>query len=248
MIKIISKVLVVLTILCVNLLGASTSKNQCDKKNGDFIYASGECIQYYKSEGEIENAITILVHGTWPEGTNILARYAPFAQNLAIQTDVTTIAIALPGYSNSSTNRFKALVHKDMKSSANQKEYIKFLSTLVKSLKEKFNAKKVTYVGHSAGATIGTKLATISTNLVNNLVLVGGKYDVDVKTLDKKAKYILVYGTKDKISKPEVTKEFYNKTKKANLKVNIVKIQDGVHLDLDMRDESLDAIIELLED
>ncbi len=245
--KVILKKLIILIILSLNLFSSNVSKKQCENKKGDFIYTSGECIQFYKSDGDAKNSIILLIHGTWPAGTNILARYSIFAQDLSLQTDITTIAVALPGYSGSSTNNFKALVHENKDNSDAKKKYIKFLSSLVESLKKKFNAKIVTYIGHSAGATIGAKLATTSSNLLNNIVLVGGKYDINSQDLDKMANYLLIYGTKDKVSKPSVTKEFYKQTKKANLNVQIVEIQDAVHLDLDMQDGSVDAIIELVE-
>ena len=245
--KVILKSLSIALMLSVSLFGSSVSNKQCEQKGDDFIFAGGECIQFYKSNGDTEDKITILVHGTWPEGTNILARYSTFAQDLSLQTDITTIAIALPGYSKSSTNNFKALAHKGVKNPANKKEYIEFLSNLTEALKKRFNAKEVNYIGHSAGARIGAKLASISSSLINNIVLVGGSYDLDIQLLDKNTNYTLVYGAKDKISKPSVTKEFYKKLKQINLNVKIVEVENGVHLDLDMTDESMEAIIELLE-
>ncbi len=241
------KSLIVVVILSLNLY-ATVSQKQCEQKGDGFIFASNECIQFYTSKGDTEDQITILVHGTWPAGTNILARYSTFAQDLSLQTDITTIAIALPGYSKSSTNNFKALAHKGADNPANKKEYIQFLSNLTKALKKRFNAKIVNYVGHSAGAKIGAKLVGLSSNLIKNIILVGGTYDIGIQTLDKKTNYTLVYGTKDKISEPSITKEFYKKLKKINLNAQIVEVKDGIHLDLDMTDESLDAIIELLED
>ncbi len=94
----------------------------------------------------------VIVHGTWDEGTNTLGRYAPFAETMNLNTDLTTIAISLPGYSKSSTNNFSSLAHKGIKNLAAKKEYILFLGELIKSLKDKYEAKVVTYVGHSAGA------------------------------------------------------------------------------------------------
>lgn len=259
--KIISKSLSLVILLSLSLFSANISQAQCNKQGDKFIFAGGECIQFYKSDGEIENTITILVHGTWPEGTNILSRYSVFAQNLSMQTDITTIAVALPGYSKSSTNNFTALAHKGTKNLAAKKEYIEFLSDLVTALKKKYNAKTVNYIGHSAGAMMGATLTGVSPTLINNIALAGGRYDIHtkansdnlvsivdyMKVLNKKTNYLLIYGTKDTTSKPSVTKEFYQKAKKAKLSVKIVEVKDAVHLDLDMTDESVDAIIELLE-
>jgi len=78
---------------------ASVTQAECKKQGDNFIFAGGECIQYAISKGDTEDAINIVVHGTWKSGTNTLGRYAHFAENLAMNTDITTIAVALPRYS-----------------------------------------------------------------------------------------------------------------------------------------------------
>ena len=57
----------------------------------------------------------------------------------------------------------------------------------------------------------------------------------------------MIYGTKDRISKPKATKDFYKVAKKKGLDVKIVEVKGAVHLDLDMRDTSVDDISEMLE-
>ncbi|MEA3513721.1 MAG: alpha/beta fold hydrolase [Campylobacterota bacterium] len=246
--------------LCANLFGAKISQTQCESKEDSFIFAGGECIQYSEVEGEVEGVLTIVVHGTWKEGTDTLGRYEPFAETLNMATDITTVAVALPGYSGSSTNNFEALSHNGTKHLAAQKEYIEFLGELVKSLKEKYNAKTINYIGHSAGAAMGATLSAYKPTLIDNIVLAGGSYDIDKKikqkglisTIDfidniKETKYLLIYGTKDKISPPSITIDFYKIAKKKGVDVQIVKVEGAEHLDLDMTDTSVDAITEMLE-
>lgn len=244
------------------LFAANISKEDCVKKGDNYIFAGNECIQYYKSKGDIDNALNVVVHGTWKEGTNTLARYSPFAENLSLQTDVTTIAVALPGYSGSSTNNFKALSHEGVENLSAKKEYVEFLGALVAGLKDKYKASKITYIGHSAGCTMGATLTGIKPSLINNLVCAGGVYDihknnkqdglisiVDVlDNVDKKTKMVLVYGSNDDISKPQVTIDFYNQAKIKGLDVKLVEAKNAVHLDLDMTDESIDAIVEVVEE
>lgn len=245
---------------------SSNAKNisleECSNLGDEYIFAGGECIQYNVSEGDIEGAINIIVHGTWPDGTNTLGRYAPFAETISMSSDITTIAVALPGYSGSSTNNFTALAHEGVKNLGAKEEYIRFLAKLVEGLKDKFEAEKVTYIGHSAGAMMGATLTGFEPELINNIVLVGGRYNIheEVKdpglvsvtdVLDKVNRdmnILLVYGTADKISKPKVTKDFYELALKEGLKVKIVEVKDAPHLDLDMTDESVEAIVELLEE
>lgn len=244
------------------LFASNISSENCDAKGENFIFAGGECIEYKKFDGDTEGKLNIIVHGTWKEGTNTLARYAPFAENVSMQTDISTIAIALPGYSGSSTNRFPALSHEGANNLSANKDYINFLGDLVKALKEKYEASTITYVGHSAGCSMGATLTGIRSELVNNILCAGGNYDVHKKSDDKDlisivdvldsvskdTKFVLVYGTKDEISKPEVTKEFYTLAKEKGFDVKLVEAKDAPHLDLDMTDASVNALIELIEE
>jgi len=244
------------------LFAANVSKEDCSKKGDNYIFAGNECIQYHKSKGDKEDALNIIVHGTWKEGTNTLARYAPFAENLSLQTDITTVAVALPGYSGSSTNNFQALAHEGAENLSVKREYIEFLASLVEALKEKFNASKVTYIGHSAGCTMGATMTGLNKHLVNNLVCAGGVYNIHEKehgknlismtdvlhNVNKDMKMVLVYGTADDISKPQITIDFYNLAKEKGFNVKLVEAKDAPHLDLDMTDASVNAIVEVVEE
>ncbi|MDZ7817383.1 MAG: alpha/beta fold hydrolase [Aliarcobacter sp.] len=249
-------------IIASSLSAATVSKEDCSKKGDNYIYAGNECIQYHKSKGDTEDALNIIVHGTWKEGTNTLARYAPFAENLSLQTDITTVAVALPGYSGSSTNNFKALAHEGAGNLSVKREYIEFLASLVEALKEKYNATKITYIGHSAGCTMGATMTGLNKHLVNNLVCAGGVYNIHEKeqgkdlismtdvlgNVNKDMKMVLVYGTADDISKPQITIDFYNLAKEKGFNVKLVEAKDAPHLDLDMTDASVNAIVEVVEE
>lgn len=231
-----------------SLLSNEILLKECEQKGENYIFAKDECIEFFKAEGDIENILNIIVHGTWKEGTNTIARYAPFAENLAMATDITTIAISLPGYSNSTSNNFKALSHNGKKDLASNKEYIEFLGQLIQNLKRKFNANSINYIGHSAGAKMGSILSFYKPNLINNMIFAGGTYDINKISKNKNSKILLIYGEKDLISKPKLTKDFYSLAKSKNLNVQILGIKNAVHLDLDMRDESIEAISEMLEE
>ncbi len=92
---------------------------------------------------------------------------------------------------------------------------------MIKSLKDKYEAKVVTYVGHSAGAMMGATLTGLKPELIQNIALVGGRYDIKkeekgdfismidvLDNVNKEMNTLFIYGTADKISKPEVTTEF----------------------------------------
>ena len=147
-----------------SLNAATISKDECAKKGDNFIFAGNECIEYKKFKGEVEDSLNIIVHGTWKDGTDTLARYAPFAEDISMRTDVTTIAVALPGYSKSSTNNFTSLSHEGVENLAAKKEYVEFLDELVKALKDKLGApssnKHFTDALSLDGVTVNTKLSS----------------------------------------------------------------------------------------
>ncbi|WP_072680595.1 alpha/beta hydrolase [Arcobacter sp. LA11] len=248
-------------LLSSTLYASKISSEECASKGEDFIFAGGECIQYNESEGDVEGKLNIIVHGTWDEGTNTLGRYAPFAETLTMSTDITSVAVALPGYSGSSTNNFTSLAHKGEKNQAAKKEYVLFLGDLVKSLKEKYDAKTVTLVGHSAGAMMSATLSGLKPELVQNFALAGGRYDIHkeekgnlismidvLDSINKNANFLFIYGTNDDISKPEVTTEFFKIAKDKGLNAKLIKVEGAGHIDLDMTDESLEAITSMLEE
>lgn len=245
-----------------SLLANKIDKNQCKSLGDEFIFSSEECIQYKFFEGDDNEHIIIIVHGTWDEGTNTLGRYAPFAETMNLNTDLTTITFALPGYSKSSTNKLKPLANKTEKNQAGKKEYVIFLGNLIKDLKKKFDASKVTLIAHSAGARMGATLMGLEPNLIGNIALVGGRYEVReenknsgliafkdvIKNANKNAKYLFIYGTEDKISKPEVTTDFFPFAQKSGLNAKLIKVEGAGHIDLDMTDESVEAITEMIEE
>ena len=237
------------------------SKQQCELKGKGFIFAGGECIAYKEAKGDKEDSLNILVHGTWKEGTDVLARYSTFTDDLAMLTDITTVAVALPGYSGSSTNHFQALSHDKNSNLAAQKEYIAFLDELIKALKKRYKATTLNYVGHSAGAMMGATLMGEDPVLIQNIALAGGRYDIHEQTkekglisavdvidkIDKNANILLIYGTRDEVSKPQVTKDFYTLAKKKGLHVSIIEVKDAPHLDLDRTETSMEAISKMLD-
>ena len=240
---------------------AKISESTCKKQEGHFIFAGGECIEYTVVDGERSGILTVIVHGTWKEGTDTLARYIPFAETINMATDTTTVAIALPGYSHSSTNHLQALSHNSKEKPFATKAYIVFLDHLIQALKKQYHAATINYIGHSAGASMGATLTGYRPSLIQNIALAGGRYQARksekgegllfladyLNTPNTKINYLLIYGTKDTISKPEESKHFYTLAKKKGLHVKLVEVKDAVHLDLDMTDTSVEAIEKLLE-
>lgn len=240
---------------------AKVTESDCDKKGENYLFAGNECMQLSIFEGDDNEHIVVLIHGSWKPGTNILGRYGPFAESLNLNTDKTIVAVALPGYSGSSANLMPPLEHDAKVSPSATPEYVEFLGKVMEGLKDKFEASEITYIGHSAGARMGATLSALKPGLITNAVLVGGGYETKSENkklgaisfydvmdkADKKTKYILVYGTEDKISPPKRTIDAYEKMKKAGFNASLVKAEGKAHLDLEMTDASVNAISELFE-
>ena len=191
-----------------------------------------------------------------------MAIYTPLAENINMDTDITTVAIALPGYSKSTSNTIKALKNSNMRAVeyASTKKYIEFLASLLTKLKEKYKAKELIVLAHSAGAMATATILGYKPNLINKAVLAGGFYNIHklskrkdlisavdfIDKIPKSTKIVLIYGTKDTISKAIYSKEFYKLAKAKVLKVKLVKIKNASHIKLDMQEKSLEELKNLL--
>jgi len=256
------KILLSLLSLSILVFSKPITEQKCNNKKGEYIFSGGECIEYASFEGESKDKLIVIIHGAWKEGTNTLARYKPFAENINLDTDITTVAISLPGYSGSSTNHIQALAHnKNALKMASSKKFIKFFSTLLQDLKTKYKAKELIVIAHSAGAIATATTLGYKPNLIEKAALAGGRYDIHkikkdknlisaidyIDKISKTIKILLICGTKDIISKPKVTKEFYKKAKVKGLNVQLLEIKNAKHLDLDMQEKSVEAIENMIK-
>jgi len=244
------------------LISNPINKKECQNQKGHYIWSGGECIEYANYAGNVKKKLIVIIHGAWKEGADTLSHYKLFAENLNMETDITTVAVALPGYSGSSTNHIQALTHnKNAIHMASTKAYIEFLAILLKDLKEKFKAKNLTVIAHSAGAITTATLLGYKPHLIQNALLAGGRYDIHkvdndktlisaidvINKIPQTTKIVLVSGSKDTISKPEVSKSFYKILKSNGLNVKYIEVPDASHLDLDMQEKSIEALKELIK-
>ncbi len=255
------KKLLLLVFISITLYGKTITKEQCQTQE-NMIFVQNECINYFVEEGEAQGKLNIIVHGAWKDGTNTLARYTPFASTIAMNTDITTIAFAMPGYSKSSTNNLEGLLHDKKVTRFGKKEYIEFLHQVFVTFKHKYKAQELNVIAHSAGAALSATVSAKYPKLIKNLFLAGGRYDLSnyknqkdlisvndyISNIGKYTNYFIIYGTKDTTSKPEVSIEFYNKLKALNKNVKLLEVKDHPHLDLDMSDEAVELISSTLEE
>ncbi len=250
------KTLLTISLLSTTIYAKEINKEQCQKLGNSYIFSGGECINYAKFDGEKSDKLIVLIHGAWKEGANTLAVYKPYAENINMESDITTIAIALPGYSGSSTNHLTALTHKkgEALKLATSKKYLEFLSSLLNDLKSKFKAKELIVSAHSAGAAATASLLGYKPNLINKAQLAGGFYKLKYKDsitankvinqIPKSTQINIVYGSKDGISKAINSKEFYKLAKNKGLKVKLIKIEEN-HTNLDRSDTATEELLKL---
>jgi len=256
------RILLLGLLLTLSLSSKTVTQQECTTLQGEFIFSGGECIEYGAFTGETKKRLIVIVHGAWKEGTNILARYKPFAENINLDTDITTVAVSLPGYSRSSHNRIQALTHnKNALKTASSKEFVDFLATLLHDLKTRYQAKYLIVIAHSAGAMTVATLLGYKPGLIQTAALAGGRYDIHkidkdtdlisavdyVNAIPKSTKILLIYGEKDTVSKPQETKSFYTLAKKEGLNVKLLEVKDAQHLDLDMQEKSIEAFENMLK-
>ena len=250
------KTILAISLLATTIYAKEINKEQCQKLGESYIFSGGECINYAKFDGEKSDKLIVLIHGAWKEGANTLAVYKPYAENINMESDITTIAIALPGYSGSSTNHLTALTHKkgEALKLATSKQYLNFLSSLLKDLKTKYRAKELIVSAHSAGATASASLLGYKPNIINKAQLAGGFYKLKYKDsitaskvleqIPKSTQINIVYGTKDTISKAVNSKDFYKLAKSKGLKVKLIKIEEN-HTILDRSDIATEELLKL---
>ena len=255
------KKLLLLVFISLTLYSKTITKEQCSSID-DMIFIQNECINYFVEEGDVEGKLNIIVHGAWKDGTNTLARYTPFASTLSMNTDITTIAFAMPGYSKSSTNTLQGLLHDKKVTRFGKAEYIDFLHEVFLTFKTKYNANEINVIAHSAGAALSATVSAKYPKLIKNIFLAGGRYDLTnhkgqknlisvnnyLNNIGKYTNYMIIYGSKDTTSKPQVSIDFYDKLKSMNKNVKLLEVKGHKHLDLDMSDTSVEAISSILEE
>ena len=109
---------------------------------------------------------------------------------------------------------------------------------------------------------MGATLTGFTPKLLNTMTSAGGRYDIHetvkidknlvslidyIDKVDVSTEFLLIYGTKDTISEPVVTKKFFKVLEEKGLTATLIEVEDAPHLDLDMTSTSVDAIVEMLD-
>jgi predicted esterase len=250
-----------------------TWKKECnqikkEKSQYNFVFAEGECLNYSISKGMNNDKINILIHGSWPKGMDPLSiLFDEIAENLTKNTEITSIAIATPGYSESTSNRYSELSWGNNRIIPAEEEFIKIIAKAIEELKIKYKAKEVNLYGKSSGAMIGGIISGYKPGLIDRYILIGGSYDPYytykyngwgtlgyghltsvqyIPNVDKNAKFLLIAGEKDDKAPPIFAKQYKEQLNKAGINAEVVIIKDAKHSQLERNSEVLDVSYKFL--
>lgn len=231
-------------------------KQECQdmKKNNkdSFIFAKGECLNYIVSWGDAQKSeINILLHGSWRENSSPVAqRFTEIADDFRDNTNITSIALAMPGYDESTSNRYSNMNWKNTNVIPANESFVKIISQAIKNLKIKYNATKVNIYGKSSGAMLGGIISGYSPGLLDKVILLGGAYNIYftyeyngwgrmspgfisavnyIDLVDKKTSFLVIAGGKDKKANPIFAKRYVKKLNKAGIKAKVVVFKDLEH-------------------
>ncbi|MEA3553979.1 MAG: alpha/beta hydrolase [Campylobacterota bacterium] len=168
-------------IIAISLSGCALSKEDiakikqnCSSQGEDFIYHEGECLETKYIDGTKKGIINIIFHGGSNGAKDTLSMIQGFAADLAQKTGYKTYYYARPTYGKSSQNVWYK-VKKNFQEI--DEKYIQYNSRFVKKLLSKENATKANLIAFSAGTTVSANIATLTPNIVNKVILIGGQYD-----------------------------------------------------------------------
>ena len=244
-------------------------KIQNDNEDSHFIFAQGECLEYYEAKGSKKDEITVLIHGSWPRGSDPLERrYAQIADDMSRETSITTLALAMPGYSYSTSNRYKDMSWRENKTVIPaEEEFVKIVASFIQKLKTKYHAKKVNIFGKSSGAMLGGIISGYQPGLIDKYILMGGAYDVYftyrhnnwgtknpgllssvdfVSDVKKDAQFLIIAGENDRKAPPLFATQYKKRLNNEEINAEVLVIQGAKHSSLETNYEVLESTYKFL--
>ena len=237
----------------------NTRNTECGNKYSlNYISSKYGCTYFetFKSDSIGSNPnLVILLHGDAP--FNPPSYHNELGEILQNQTKNTiSVAILRPGYEDSEGNRSEGI--KGNTTGDNYtRDVVDNLIEVIKRLKERYQPNQVLIVGHSGGAAIAADILSLSTNLIDQTILVSCPCDVEswrkymsskqpyykfwkesvqsispitiADSLPSNSQIILLHGLKDDVVPFGISNMYYQKLKSKNKDVEIIKIENGGH-------------------
>ena len=184
------------------------------------------------------------------------------ADDIASKAAITTIAVAMTGSGNSTSNRFNGMPwDRDCNQKWLEQDHIDFVAELLENIKNKYNKKNLYVIGKSNGGTLASVIAGTHPGLIQKVVGMAGGYDMKewcryghnkysgsyltdthVSKNIKGTKFFLQVGDKDKTTASiHVAKTFHNRLQKLGVPSEL-KIYPGydhnIEYETDVKDDA----------
>lgn len=230
--------------------------NAClDDNHLTHIAANGQClaIQTYMNELPAPHPILLVfIHGDGIPGGSP-ADYLKFQATQFVSNHVVPIVLIRPGYydsyGNYSTGNSYAFSANGYPSDGYRPEVIETIADAVAELKSFYHPSCTVLVGHSGGAMMSGIILGKYPNLVNGAVLASVTYNVHAwaskhgwgnwpnslspsNWVDKIPKQDFIYiisGTDDTDTYPEMTLQYVNVLKQADVNTHFISVLGGTH-------------------
>ena len=251
-----------LLVLITSVLSTCNVKSQnsnCEKKDTlNYITTQYGClfIKVFKSDSVAVNPnLLIVIHGDAP--FNPPSYQYKLSQKLSkLVKNTIIVSVLRPGYKDNEGNKSDG--KKGLTTGDNYtQEVVNSLTEVIKELKSRFKPSKTIIIGHSGGAAISADVVSLSSSLVDELILVSCPCDVEefrksmalkqpfyrawrdsvksispmdvVEKLNKNANIILIHGRQDDIVPFQIIKSYETKLKIRNIKTQLIVIENEGH-------------------
>ena len=250
----------------------STQVSASCKDKEDSVIANNLCsvIETYQSSALSESpTLAVVIHGDAP--FNQPAYHYRVAKLLAKKAqNVIAVGLLRPGYTDD-FNRTSDGIRGETVGDNYDDDRIKHMAGAIDVLQQKHKARKVVVIGHSGGAAITAKLIALYPELVDHAVVVScpcninvwrkhmlkrneyelfkGDLDISspvdlVASIAPSARIDLIIGSKDDVTLPTLTEEYFQLLKKHGKNVKLYTIE-GRHNIL-QKQPAIDVILEAL--
>jgi len=230
--------------------GIQVTQAEClNKPSVNNMFVAGECLNYEKFDGHKKGKVIVFLHGSSTSFPNPISYVFDWGQNLKSRTGVTTYILNLPGYAGSSANNWYRMYQTGRSYNAVNPGFVKFTADMLQSIKEREESSELYVVGHSSGATLAATISGYKPGLIQKVMAYEGNYDVDYyrairgwsnkyhatdfmtykDEIDKKTKFLNMYGMKSTKSKPEESLRFTKMLKENGLFVKTIAYPEMGH-------------------
>jgi len=260
------------TLIALTLLLASLGANAepCVNANDETrITGTSQCLLLRHYGPDNAENLLVWLHGDVSSGgpANYHFPIAEKATGTLAAHNVHSVALVRPGYPDGSGDSSSVDPLHAGRSDHYTRENVAEVAAAVRRLKERYQAKRVTVIGHSGGAATAAILVGLEPDLVDSAVLVACPCDLVAWRASRKGKewnrsenpigwtdkvapatrVIALTGSRDDNTGPDLAKRYVDALRARNINARFVEIAGATHNDAFRAGEVTAAIAELLQ-